>query len=170
MGQRPRRRLCYAPQSCGQPQPKMTACEPRGWSQDPDPGRVLRGPARFTISPCDGQGQRPRDTRGRMYRRGVGKSWAWAGPGLCPWAYETRGCVLHGGRECRKGGQMGESYIPGHLPWDFLHTMGHPGLEALPTQEPVTGRGLSKAVGMGGCPVLGVSWTRVCNAAGAQRG
>lgn len=77
--------------------------------------------------------------------------WGWEELGLgCARGYETRGCVLHRGRVCRKVGQMGESYIPGHLPWGFLHTMEHPGLEDLPTQEPVMGRGLSKAVGVGG--------------------
>lgn len=50
----------------------------------------------------------------------------------------------------KERGQMGESGTTGHLLWGFLPSSEQARLEALLTQEFITGRGLSKAVCDGG--------------------
>ena len=55
----------------------------------------------------------------------------------------------------KERGQMGESGTTGHLLWGFLPSSEQARLEALLTQEFITGRGLSKGVCVMGVFIFG---------------
>lgn len=105
----------------------------------------LQGEVRSPTRPC---WVSFRDTQGQ----GANVRLGGARLGLCPWPgpHDPSGCVLGGRREAVQArGQMGDSRTPVPLPrascppWSILDS------RLFSTQEPITGRDLSKAVGQG---------------------